>query len=246
MRTQAAAPWHRLGLLLFCLLVSFCERNAPIDHGYAGTWIVSLNHQTFFVLTLKQQAGAFAGSLSWPEHWSTSTGASFSGVTPQILTRTFSTVSSAGQALHLTITDPANKDDSDEFDLSLIDDDHASLAWTGVPFPPWSMVRSRDPKVAVATNWDPKFVYQLEAPPELPNAQMATIFDEDQKARQAMPNSAGEWAPIEKADAQRRVQTRALLESGAGKHEMELLGSWSVGARRRVARSATGDLCRRD
>jgi hypothetical protein len=103
--------------------------------------------------------------------------------------------------------------DEDSFAMT-VDRDRAALAREGLPqgvvAAPYSLERSA-PGATVAADWQPNRIYST-ADSDLPNADMAKIFDEDQRVRTA-PNI--DWNTVGKTDADRREQTRKLLAAGA-------------------------------
>jgi hypothetical protein len=113
------------------------------------------------------------------------------------------------------VPDPDAPAEPDEFDMSLVNGNEATIQYVGVPIEPWPFARLQSgPVPTVATDWDPQRSYSLKEETFTSNAEMRAIFDEDQKARQNWMSggiSDAQWIVIGKEDAARREHTRTLL-----------------------------------
>jgi hypothetical protein len=122
-----------------------------------------------------------------------------------------------GDRLRLVIEDPNAPGEPDEFDMMLGDPGHASLQYVGIPVAPLPFARhsGSSPAPVPAFDWEPGRTYSVDAETVTPNAEMARIYDEDQKVRQNLPDTREGWFPIERADRERRGRVTKLLEAGA-------------------------------
>ena len=201
--------------LLACFAAACGEERVEVSDPLAGRWILSAEGRPFITLTVERQHDQYAGSLTTPEHWSTSDGITFTKVGPGTLTRTIATASKTPTGLRLVVESPKNPNDKDEFDFVLVDPTHASLSIVGAPFKPWPLAKSTGTAVTASNAWDPERTYTIDLPAVPPNAEMTSIFDEDQAARQ-------NWQKLTEAqrdnlvvqDALRRKRTRVLLDAG--------------------------------
>jgi hypothetical protein len=187
--------------------------------GYAGTWVMTLGTRVFIVLTIDQHGDRFDARIQAPSSFGLPPAGSpprFSNVQLPISDRRTSRAAIEGDHLRLVVADPANPNEPDQFDFVLAGHDRASLTFVDVPVAPMPFVRHVGPTPAVATDWDSDRTYALEAEPTTPNAEMAQIYDADQRVRQDVSKLAREdWKEIAKSDAERRTRTRALLDAGA-------------------------------
>jgi hypothetical protein len=117
--------------------------------------------------------------------------------------------------MRLVIEDPANLGEPDEFDLKLTDPDHASFKYVGVPVAAFPLAQHSGPPPTPATDWDPNRIYTVEAEVTTPIAEMARIYDADQKDRQNLLASSTDWKAIAEGDRVRRESVAALLAAGA-------------------------------
>lgn len=209
-------PYPRF-LLVSCLVfaAATCAEDDPSSQRFSGTWVMKLGERTFLVLTLKNKRGAFTGALSRPAHFETSDGIRFSHISPARTTEVLVSGSVTDARLHFVTENSKDKDDQSGYDMTLAGDDRASVSLTGVPFGAWSFARIRDAKPpTVFADWKPQRTYSTEDG-AISNAEMKTIFEADQAARQDPGKiSAADWVVIGQHDAERRSRTRELLDDG--------------------------------
>jgi hypothetical protein len=194
-------------LLLSCVFAAVLY-----GQNYAGTWVMTLGPRVFMVVNLKADGAGYAGSISRPGQFTTGDGVRFSRFGTAAITEPITAASSVNGRLHVVAQDP-----DDTFDMTLKGPDEALVKWAMMPFEPWKFTRSRAPEPPrVATDWDAKLFYSTEDQlVTASSAEMRKIFDEDQKPRQDPAKiSPEQWATIDKQDAERRTQTRALLAAG--------------------------------
>ena len=188
------------------------------ERGYAGTWVMTLGERVFIVLTIEPQGQAFAVRTQAPASFDLPAAGSplrYSHIQMPIKDRRSTRATVDGDHLRIVIEDPANPGEPDEFDLSLSDPDHASLQFVGVPVAPVPLTRHTGPSPAPATDWDSNRTYAVQVEPTTANAEMASIYEDDQKVRQNGPVTSADWDAIEKADRVRRERVAALLAAGA-------------------------------
>jgi hypothetical protein len=199
---------------------SSCHTPAPVQPtGYAGTWVMTLGTRVFIVLTIDQQGDRFEARIQAPSSFGLPPAGSplrYSNVQLPVSDRRTSRAAIEGDHLRLVVADPKDPTEPDQFDFVLAGHDRASLTFVDVPVAPMPFVRHVGPAPAVATDWDSNRTYALEAEPTTPNAEMAQIYDADQRVRQDVSKlSRADWEEIAKSDAERRTRTRALLDAGA-------------------------------
>ena len=212
--------WLVVPVVLFtaCTSVS-CRAHSPgPEHGYAGTWVMTLGERVFLVLTIEPRGDAFTARTQAPSSFSLPAAGSplrYSHVQLPIKERRSTRATVDGDHLRIVIEDPANPQEPDEFDLTLKDPDHASLQMVDVPVAPMPLTRHAGPSPSPATDWDSNRTYAIQAEPTTPNAEMASIYEDDQKVRQNISISSADWDAIGKADELRRQRVAALLAAGA-------------------------------
>jgi hypothetical protein len=204
----------RVVLLLVFLIAVGGVAGAQVRPVPVGEWVLRLGPRTFIVLSLKGSGGvgqAVAGSLTHPQHYSTSDGESFSHVSGGLEVEPILTSEWKGDALAFTVVNPADAKDTDGYLFRVKDAAHATLQYADLPLSPMELIKADGP-VAVAADWDAEKVYSVED--GLPsNAEMKRIFEEDQKVREA--GFKIDWAVVSKSDAERRKATMELVKTGA-------------------------------
>src|SRR5262245_12900923 len=212
-------PRPKTLLMIVVLAAAACHKASPPPSqsappsGYAGTWVMKVGQRVFGVLVIEAKAGGYAGSWTLPEHFGMGMGkrAAFDHVTNQNKRTTFGTMAVQGDHLHFVVPDPKAPAEPDEFDMSLVNDNQATVQYVGVPIEPWPFARVLDGTVpTVATDWDPQRSYPVKEEAFASNDEMRAIFAEDQKVRQNEISDA-QWAAISREDAVRRERTRNLL-----------------------------------
>jgi hypothetical protein len=213
--------WRTIALFLgvTCAAAS-CRTPPPAPAaGYAGTWVMTLGTRVFIVLTIDRQGDRFEARIQAPSSFSLPPAGSpprYSSVQMPVEDRRASRAAIEGDHLRLDVVDPKSPGEPDEYDFALAGNDRASLTLVGVPVAPMPFVRHTGPPPAVATDWDSNKIYAAEAEPTTPNAEMAEIYDADQRIRQDPSGlSRVNEADLKKADAERRRRTHALLDAGA-------------------------------
>ena len=200
-------------LVLFVgLLGSGCHKAAP--QGFAGTWVMTVGQRVFVVLIIEERGGKYTGNWTAPDKFDIGMGkyGGFSHVANKSKRATFASMTMQGDHLHFVVPDPGAPAEPDEFDMTLVNKNEATVQYVGVPIAPWPFARTRDRTVpTVATDWDPQKSYAVKEQTFSPNAEMRTIFDDDQRARQGNLTDA-QWAVVSKEDATRRARTRSLLD----------------------------------
>jgi hypothetical protein len=199
-------------LLSFTIAGSACHKAAP--QGYAGTWAMTVGQRVFAVLIIEERGGTYTGSWTLPEHFEMGMGKNggFSHVTNTSKRATFASMSIKGDRLHFVVPDPSAPAEPDEFDMTLVNNNEATVQYVGVPIAPWPFVRIQSRAVpVVARDWDPQKTYAVKEQSFAPNAEMRAIFDDDQRARQGELTEA-QWVIVSKQDAARRVRARSLLD----------------------------------
>jgi hypothetical protein len=179
--------------------------------GYGGTWVMNLGSRTFIVLTLEKTGDTFSGTLTRPEKFQTSNGVRFSQLAPGVTTETIVSASIQGEKLHFTTRNANDKDDGNEYDMTLAGQDSATIKVTTLPIEPWpfSRVRDTNPR-AVFTDWDPRRSYSLDDnAPSSP--EMQQIYEADQRVRPDVEEFSNRADALATGDAERRTQTRRLL-----------------------------------
>ena len=189
--------------------------DAAAATSFDGVWVMSLGSRPFIVLTV----AAPGGTTSHPSSFGLSEGGRFSKIVMPVVSQPVSQFVVSGSRATFVIVDPKDPSEPDRYEFELVDPTHATLTWKDVPIETkWPFVRqaSSTPPV-VPTDWDVDKIYTTQADVTTDNAEMAKIFDEDQKPRQEAlaAKAAPDWARIEKDDAARRQQTKALLDAGA-------------------------------
>jgi hypothetical protein len=202
-------------LSIALLALAACSCTPSQDSTFAGTWVMPVDGRPLMVLTLASESGRFTGTLAHPRAI-TSDGRSFSGLSQDTETEMLTAGPPVDGALRLVAVKAGDPKDTTEFDFSVGASGEGRLKPTGAPIEPWTLVRhagSDQPRVW--NGWDPKRSYVIDAPYVAPNAAMADIYKADQAVRQSIESFNANAAQIERDDAARREQVRALLEKGA-------------------------------
>ena len=178
---------------------------------YAGTWVMRLGERNLFVLTLTLEGNGVRGSFERPAKLA-SMNCIFTGMSGVRLDRVARSRYADG-VLHLTIQNANDAKDEDNYGM-VVRGNRAELVIEDLPADvvtePYVFGRATA-GAKVATDWEPNRDYVV-GDSDLPSAEMKTIFDEDQRVRQA---EHIDWAATSRTDAERREQTRKLLAIGA-------------------------------
>ena len=201
-----------------CACLSCRAEVARPEQGYAGTWVMTLGQRVFIVLTIEPDGEAFSARIQAPASFDLPAAGSplrYSHIQLPIKDRRSTRATVEGDHLRIIIADPANPGEPDEFDLTLSDPEHASLQFAGVPVAPMPLKRHAGLPPAPAVDWDSNRTYSVAVESTTANAEMASIYEDDQKVRQNGLSTRADWAAIEKADRVRRERVAALLARSA-------------------------------
>jgi len=159
------------------------------SQAYAGEWVFKYVGKNFMVLNLKFVKGHYTGVMTMPKHFQMGQGGSITGITPSLDTESVASATITKGHLQITTRSKDGKDEN-QFLMTLVDDDHATLGIVGIPLAPWKLVRVSDSDEAtVATDWPadgPRIVSPEISALQLKLKEMA---DEDQAVRKAKPIS---------------------------------------------------------
>jgi hypothetical protein len=175
---------------------------------------MTVEGRPLMVLRLEAKSERHTGTLTHPRAI-TSDGRSFSNLSQDTETETLTAGPPENGTLRLVATKPGDSKDTTEFDFTVDASGEGRLKPTGAPIEPWTLVRyTGADQPRVWNSWDPKRSYLIDEPYVAPNAAMAEIYRADQAARQSMASFTANAPQIEKDDAARRAQVRALLGKG--------------------------------
>lgn len=177
---------------------------------------MNVDGHPFMVLTLEPENDRYVGTLTWPRQKTiTGDGRSFSGIGRETTTKRLTSEVPRQTTLRMEVEPPEDPGDKDEIELSLTAPDEGRLTLVGTPFEPWPVIRNtggRPPHVW--TGWEPKRSYPLQEVTLDSNPEMAEIYQADQAVRQSLASFESHATQIEKDDAARRDQVRALIAKG--------------------------------
>jgi hypothetical protein len=179
---------------------------------------MTLGERVFIVLTIEPQGGALTARLQAPSSFSLPAAGSplrYSHIQLPIKERRSTRTGIENDHLRIVINDPANPAEPDEFDLTLKDPEHAALQMVDASVAPLPLARHTGPPPAPAADWDSNRTYAVQAEPTTPNAEMGSIYEDDQRVRQNGSLTPADWDAIGKADRLRRQRVAALLAAGA-------------------------------
>lgn len=188
---------------------------AQVSPAVTGQWTLLLGKRTLFVLTLEPSSGQsdpMMGSLSRPAHFATADAMSFSDVKGPTEVDKIVASQWEGHVLSFTTQNPNDPNDKTVYKLTLKDRNDVQLKIEGIPLPPLTLVRSQG-SASVSDDWHSGQRYFPDDDASS-NPEMKRIFDEDQRARQALPNI--DWPTVTRLmlfDAQQRCgySVRALF-----------------------------------
>lgn len=195
-------------ILLLVLTQAARAQNAP---DFVGQWVMTLGPRTFLVLTISSQkeGQTVVGSMVRPQHFGTSDGFSFSQISKETIEEPITRTEIKDAQLTITVQNPNDHSDEDSYQISLADSTHLKLKLEGVPFEPFTLIKTQEISTP-ATDWDKTKSYSGDI--VISSPEMQRIFEEDQKVRQ--PGIKIDWAAVSKSDAERREATRKLLNDG--------------------------------
>ena len=202
-------------VLAVLLILAACSNTSQPDAGFAGTWVMTVADRVFIVLTLESEGGKYSASLERPvKLTATQDGRTFSNVSRESRTDRVTVSAPTQGSIHLVSAPADGGGDADEFDFSLTGNE-GRLKFSGAPFEPWPMSRYAGAGTPhVWTGWEATRSYPLDTPYVAPNPQMAEIYKADQAPRQSMKSYYANAKQIDKDDALRRQQVRALVDTG--------------------------------
>jgi hypothetical protein len=180
---------------------------------YAGHWVFKLGERNFMLLELTVSdaaTGPVAGNLVRPKHLQVDSGGSFTGI--ELPTVSYPVVRSSltEDALRLTVANPEDAKDEDQFELRLTGTDRATLGLVGFPLEPWPLERVVA-QGKIATDWVASRTYRHDDS-DISSPEMQRIFEADQADRKD-PKKI-DWSVVSKSDDARRAATKALLDGG--------------------------------
>jgi hypothetical protein len=197
-----------IGMVLFLGATSALAQDAK---QFGGTWIMKIGDRNLFVLSIQSDGKGIHGTLSRPAkmRFGNPIFTGMSGVRHDQIVKS----RIEGSALHFTTQNANDPKDEDLFVFRL-HGDSADLSYDDLPptFVMEPIVFGREqPGAKVATDWQPNRAYVV-GDSDVPNAEMKTIFDEDQRVR---TGGKIDGEPTLRNDAERREQTRKLLVANA-------------------------------
>ena len=101
---------------------------------YAGKWVFKYLGKNFVVLNLKYADGHYSGSLAMPKNFQPGPDGGFSDIASAVGEEEFSKAEIVEGHLKLTAKDG---DDEDQYFMTLVDHDHATLEFIGIPIAPF-------------------------------------------------------------------------------------------------------------
>jgi len=179
--------------------------------GFSGSWAMRLDNHIFLVVTLESvpgNAGHFTGTLSRPQHFTTS-GVAFSAIKGPTEQEAIVRSRVSGNCVSFTTRSPKDKSDETDFQLCQTDSGRGTLKINVPGIEAWPVSKEKAP-VTVWTEWEAGRSY-LPDEGYASNPEMEKIFVEDQRVRQT---DKIDWTVVEKSDATRRVATLKLLNEG--------------------------------
>lgn len=166
-------------LLLSIIFSPILLAQKPPD--YSGDWALKLGGRVFIVVTLAPIPGGgtphYNGSLARPQHFSTSGGASFSGIGGPVVHFPIVESTAKENCLFFTTQNPADANDRDDFQLCVADEGQATLKIDLPGFDAWPVSKETAP-VVVASDWDSARSYLLVSS-DVSSPEMKKVFDED-------------------------------------------------------------------
>ena len=207
MMRRFTVPARTLGLLLMC----GCAKPAPASP-FAGTWTMSLGEHPFIVVTIRDDAGAYAGELARPGRFSTSDFVRFTGMSREVVTERISRADVLNGRLHFTTVNPRDASDITEYEMWRDEEQGARISISDVPagFEPMRFTRAAGTAPAVFTGWEPGCGYQT-GDVKAPSAEMQRIDNADQEPPSARSPSNPPPRDGLDPDATQEPYDRALI-----------------------------------
>lgn len=209
---MCSSKFRNIGVVILAGMLSGAAVGGQEPAEFAGEWAARLSGQVFMVVRLAPPGSGetFGGSLSRPQHFTTS-GAAFSEIQGPVVEEPIVRSAVNGKCISFTTQDPKDKSDETEFQLCVTEPGHGTLKVNVPGMDAWPVTKEKG-LVSVAADWDPGKSY-LPDEGYSSNAEMEKIFAADQKDRQASISKI-DWTVVEKADAVRRAATLSLLNAG--------------------------------
>ncbi len=166
---------------------------------FAGTWVMKVGGRNLFVLTLTAQGDWLIGAWDRPMTFTGSNGA-YANMRGGIGHEAVVMSRLASGVLHFRVQNAADGTEENAFAM-IVYGEHATLSFDRAPpnvvTNPYLLERAAA-GATVAIDWQPNRLY-TRTDFDVPSADMKAIYTEDQS----------------KTDAERRKQTRKLIEAGA-------------------------------
>jgi len=200
----------RLSAILIAIALSLPLPCAAQPSEFTGTWTMRIGQRNLFVLTLAHSGDSWTGTLARPAKMNTMNNlfSEIRGVRNDAIVK----ARFSDGVLHFTTQNANEAKDQDDYVMT-VSGDNAVLAFDNLPpgvLEPFAFVRASK-GAAVATDWEPNRTYVI-GDSDTPNAEMKSIFDEDQRVRMTQKV---DWSVVSRSDADRREATRKLLAAGA-------------------------------
>lgn len=178
---------------------------------YDGTYALKLGPRTLTVLHLKTENGKIAGTFERPKSFSGNI--QFAVSNPEVVTFQITKAEVRDGVLHFTVQDPASKDNTDDFTLTLEENARAEMGFDLAGYAAEPMLMQRVSEAKVSTDWVPGRRYGVNDS-DTDSGEMKRIYNADQQARQSLGLTQEDWKQINQEDAARRVRVKAMLDDG--------------------------------
>ncbi|WP_260734681.1 hypothetical protein [Tunturiibacter lichenicola] len=197
---------------LIALLAVPVAAHAAETKDFAGTWARRLGERNLFVLRLVQDGESLRGSWERPAKFS-SDGNGFANMRGGVRKDKVSQFRVVDGALHFTVQNANDPKDVDAY-VMRVDGARAMVMFDDLPADDVEepdVFERVEVGATVALDWEPNRLYTAHDS-DVPNTEMEAIYKEDQRVRTA---GKIDWEMVNKADAERREQTRRLLAIGS-------------------------------
>jgi uncharacterized protein DUF6624 len=190
---HGSAPTTAFAAMFIAILVAVGCSSTP--NPYAGKWVFKYLGKNFVVLNLKYSDGHYSGSMAMPKNFQPGPDGSFSDIASVVGEEKFATAEIVEGHLKLTAKDA---DSEDQFLVSVLDRDHVTLGFVGIPIAPFRLVRVSDSEtVAVATDWPTGEPVSVSPEIAALQAKLKQMTDEDQAVRKAEHESEKKMEQID-------------------------------------------------
>jgi hypothetical protein len=199
-------------LLILLMAMLGSDAAAQKSPDFAGEWVLTLGKRIFLAVSLTPDPGGirFSGSMLRPQHFTSASGGSFSGIKGPAIHYPIVRGAVKQNCLSFTTQNPSDKSDEDTFELC-ITGESGSLRLDLPGSASWPVTKQRGP-TTIANDWDSARTYFLDDS-DVANPEMQQIFQADQKDRQPGIGKI-DWAMVTKSDTARRTATARLLAEG--------------------------------